>query len=422
MKKLSLLAILAISLGAASAQDIKEIKNMTLVGQNVKAKEAVDKYLAVEKNASKPEGWYYKGYIYDMVSKDSSKTMDESRALKAESYAALQKYRTLDPKAPLLQEQNNSVLFDLYVGYSSELGVKAYSAKNIEAANNDFVKALEIHDYIFNNNLEGSGGFKFSKLDTTLLLYTAITASELKKPEEAAKYYKMLTDASISDTNYIDAYQFLADHYRTTKNKEGFADIIAKGKKFYPKNNEYWTAMEIEEATDGVAKPGLFDKYEELLTKYPDNYTLPYNYGVELYQYIYSDEMKTANTSAYKTKLPELMKKALAIKSTSEANFLLANFLYNNSIDISEEARKLRGPKPEDLKKRKLLEAEATKSMNDAIPYAEAVNTIFLTIPKPKGSEKVNNKQAFTILKNIYEIKKDAAKVAEYDQKIKAAM
>jgi hypothetical protein len=55
--------------------------------------------------------------------------------------------------------------------------------------------------------------------------------------------------------------------------------------------------------------------------------------------------MKDSNTTAYKAKLPELLKKAIAIKSTSEANFLLSNFYYNNSIDLSEEARKIKGTK-----------------------------------------------------------------------------
>jgi hypothetical protein len=42
-------------------------------------------------------------------------------------------------------------------------------------------------------------------------------------------------------------------------------------------------------------------------------------------------------------------------------------------------------------------------------------------VAKPKGSEKVNYKQSLVILKNIYEVKKDAAKVASYDKMIKEA-
>lgn len=405
---------------AAFAQDLKEVQTLALTGQYPKAKDAVDKHLAVPKNAQKPEGWYYKGFIYNNISKDSTKPIAENAALKATAYDALKKYREMDPKAELLTEQNNSPLFDLYVGYYSDLGVKAYLAKDPATAFQHFSKSLEIHDYIVANNLTGNNGFKFSQLDTTLTLYTAIAAAEAKNLDEAANYYKKITDVDIADPQYIDAYQYLADYYKTKKDKANFAAIIEKGKKLYPTNNEYWTAMEIEEATEGIGKPEIFTKYEELMVKNATNYTLPYNYGVELYRYIYSDEMKDSNTTAYKAKLPEVMKKAIAIKNTSEANFLLANFLYNNSIDLSEEARKIKGAKPEDVKKRKALQAEADAAMNESVPHAEAVVSLFSSIEKPKSSEKINYKQSLVILKNVAEVKKDATKVASYDKLIKA--
>lgn len=421
MNKLFLLWAFSLVMTATYAQDIKEIRNFTLLGQTQKAKDLVDKYLTVPKNAAKSEGWYYKGFIYNQISKDSTKSLTESSALKATAFDAFKKYREMDPKAELLTEQNNSPLYDLYVGYYSELGVKSYLAKDPATAFEDFRKALEVHDYIETNNLAGNNGFKFSKLDTMLTLYTAIAASEAKKIEESTLFYKKITDAGISDPQYIDAYQVLADRYKTSKDKAAFADIIAKGKKLFPANNEFWTAIEIEEATDGVGKPEIFTKYEELMVKNPGNYTLPYNYGVELYRYIYSDETKDVNTNPYKAKLPEILKQAIAIKNTSEANFLLSNFLYNNSIDIYEEARKMKAVKPDELKKKKELQAQSDAAMSQAIPYAEAVVALFPAIEKPKGSEKINYKQSLVILKNIYETKKDAVKVASYEKLISEA-
>ena len=421
MKKIYFFVVLAIAANIVVAQDLDEVKKLAIIGPVPKAKEAVDKYLAVEKNAKKPEGWFYKGYIYNQVSKDSAKPHDESSALKYTAFESLKKYRELDPKAPLLVEQTNGPLFDVYIGYSSDLGVKAYTAKNQAGAFEDFKKGLEVHDYIFANNISGNNGFKFSALDTVLTLYTAITAGEAKKPDEAAAYYKKLVDADVAGDQYIDAYQVLTDYYKTKKDKAAFADVLAKGRKNYPKNEEYWMAVEIEEAVDGAVKPGIFAKYEELMAKHPDNYTLPYNYAVELYHYIYSDEMKNANTAEYKAKLLDAAKKAIEKKSTIEANFLVANFLYNNSIDISDEARKIKGPKPDDLKKRKALEADATKTMNDAIPYAESVASIFEGMTKTKTSEKTNYKQSLVILKNIYDVKKDTAKVAALEKKISTA-
>ena len=422
MKKLSFFAAVILFVNIATGQSLDDVKKYVLLNQAKPAKEAVDKYLAVEKNAAKPDGWYYKGYAYDITSKDSSLTMPQSYALKITSFDALQKYFVMDPKAPLSTTENNSILFDLYVGFESEIGVKAYTKKDYETAYQNFKKAVEVHDFIYSKNLVGANNFKFSALDTTLTLYTAIAANDAKKKDSAAVFYKRLADANIADTQYIDVYQYLAEYYKTQKDTTNFATIIEKGKKFYPKNNDYWNALEIEEATDGIEKPQIFDKYDALMAKHPDNYILAYNYGVELYRYIYSDSMKNANTTAYKAKLPEILKKAIAAKSTSEANFLMANFLYNNSIDLSEDARKLHGPKPADIKKKKDTDALSTSQMNEAIPYAEKVISLFADIPKPKASEKVNYKQSLVILKNIYDVKKDTVKSAEYDKKIKEAI
>ena len=421
MKKFSFFAATILVVNVAIGQSLDDVKKFVLLRQTKPAKEAVDKYLAVPKNASKPDGWYYKGYAYDLTSKDSALSLVQSGALKTEAFDALKKYFELDAKAPLSLAENNSILFDLYGGFTSELGVKAYQQKDFAAAFDNFKKAVEVHDYVYSKKLIGTNNYKFSALDTTLVLYTAIAANDAKKKDDAAFFYKKLTDANISDSQYVDPYQYLADYYKTKKDSANFAAIIEKGKKFYPKNIDYWTALEIEEATDGIGKPQIFDKYEALVAKHPENYVLPYNYGVELYRYIYSDEMKTANTSAFKEKLPVILNKAIAIKSTSEANFLLANFLYNNSIDLSEDARKIKGAKPADLKKKKDMDAASTKAMNDAIPFAEKVVSLFADIQKPKSSEKVNFKQSLVILKNIYEIKKDVTKVNLYAKKIKDA-
>jgi len=420
MKKLSFFAAIMLFVNIAFAQSLDDVKKYVLLNQTKPAKEAVDKYLAVPKNALKPDGWYYKGYAYDLTSKDSGLTIEQATAFKSESFDAIKKYFELDAKGPLSVEQNNSVLFDLYAGYSSDLGVKAYTKKDFATAHECFKNALEVHDFVYSKNLAGANNYKFAAMDTTLILYSAISANDAKNKDQAVVYYRKLTDANIADTQYVDAYQYLADYYKIKKDDANFAGIIEKGRKLYPKNNDYWTALEIEQATDGVEKPQIFDKYDALIAKHPDNYVLPFNYSVELYKYIYSDEMKNASTTVYKEKLTKALGQAIAIHSTPEANFLMANYLYNNSIDISEEARKLKGPKPADLKTKKELEALSSKQVTDAIPYAEKVVTLFGENPKPKSSEKMNYKQSLVILKNIYEVKKDPAKVAVYDKKIKA--
>lgn len=419
MNRISLLAAAILFANAAGAQDLDDLKKTIYLGKDNEAKAAVDAYLAVEKNAKKADGWYYKGFVYNKISKDTSKSIADNSALKMESFSALKKYREMDAKATLLNEENNSTFFDLYVGFSSDLGVKAYSNKQSELAFDNFKKALEVHDYVYANNMKGNGGFSFSALDTTLVLYAGIAASDSKKNDEAAVYYKKLVDANVEGDSYLEIYYFLIDHYKSTKQHAPFEEVLGKARKAYPANAEYWTAVETEEATDGIAKPAVFAKFDELLVKHPESNTLAYNYAVGLYSYIYSDEAKGINTDTYKAKFVEVLKKAIALKSTYEANFLMANYLYNNSADIADEARKLKGPKPEDLKKRKQLEAESASQMNESVPYLEKVLELFPGLTKPRATDKINHKQAITMLKNIYDVKKDAAKSAQYDKMLK---
>ena len=115
MKKLSFFAATILLVNVAFAQSLDDVKKYVLLRQTKPAKEAVDKYLAIEKNAQKPDGWYYKGYAYDLTSKDSALSITDASAIKTEAFTALQKYFQLDPKAPLSIEENNSLREQLLV-------------------------------------------------------------------------------------------------------------------------------------------------------------------------------------------------------------------------------------------------------------------------------------------------------------------
>lgn len=420
MKKLFLLAVLAGSAVLVKAQDLDDISKMVYLKQTAKAKEAIDKYLAVEKNAKKPEGWYWKAVIVNQMSKDSTKSIEENSALKTEAFDLFKKYRQIDPKAALLEEEHNSSIYDLYANLGWELGVKAYNAKNFNASFDNFKKALEVHDYGVANGLVFNDGSKFPALDTLFTQYAAITAIEAKRLDEAATYHKKIVDAGLSGDSYADSYNFLVDYYKNKKDKAAFADIIGKAKTLYPTNNRYWTVVEIEVETEGIAKPDVFQKYEELLTKNPGSYDVAYNYAAELFNYVNATETPAASAAEYKKKLVEILKKAIAIKSTFEANFVMTVTLYNNSFDISDEASKIKGLKADDLKKKKALQNDAMQALNEAIPYGEAGVKLFSEIDKPTGSEKGNYRKLLSMMKNMYEVKKDAAKTAEYDAKMKA--
>ena len=73
MQKILFTALLAILSMGLYAQKIDDVKKLISESKWEEAKVKVDAFLANEKNASKAEGWYYKGVIYNELAKDSYK-------------------------------------------------------------------------------------------------------------------------------------------------------------------------------------------------------------------------------------------------------------------------------------------------------------------------------------------------------------
>ena len=112
------------------AQELEDIQDRIQKGKWKEAQEKVDKYLANEKNAKKPEGWYYKAVVYDNISKDST-LKSLSPDPKGEAFAAYKKYVELDPKLVLGTLYQHITLFDLFYSYN-DLAITAFNAKNFD--------------------------------------------------------------------------------------------------------------------------------------------------------------------------------------------------------------------------------------------------------------------------------------------------
>jgi hypothetical protein len=419
MKKIILAVFLFSGTLLATAQDIKEVKTFFYLKQYAKAKESIDKYLGNEANAKKAEGWFWKGMVYNQLAREENTPIASGRPLFAESFNALKKYRELDPKAPLSVEDQNVTLYNLYYGYY-DFGVKSFNAKNYEESFGDFKGALDVHDYIFSNNLLGPKEIKFNALDTDVVWNLVILGNELKKTDEVVPYYKKLADAGVSEPKYMEAYQSLVVYYKDKKEDANFDLYLDKGRKLFPKE-QFWEAIDIEKNTQGLAGTALFSKYDELSAKYPSSYVLFFNYAVEIIKYINAMENKSVpEYELYSKKIPELLNKAKAIDNTADVNMLLANYYYNYSFDMTEAAGKIKGVKPDDTKKRAELVKASNKSMDDCIPYAEMAADLFSKVPKLKATEKANYRQAYDMLFEIYRAKGDAKKAAEYKAKKEA--
>jgi hypothetical protein len=416
MKKYFLLIILVLGGLYANSQGLDDVKKMIILQQYDKAKPEIDKYMADPKNSAKPEGWYYKAFTYNSLARVATKQVPESKTLNQESYVSVKKYMELDPKAPLTKEENNSTIYNVYYSFY-DLGVKMYNEKNYQESYDLFKSTLDVHDYIFANNLGGPNGLKFSAHDTDIVWNLVVLANELKKKEEVMGYYIRIADANLSDEKYAEAYDELIKKYKKEDNKELFEKYMASAKKYYPVDKIYWESTEIEFAIKGLENEALFKKYEELTISHPNTYMVFFNYGYELTKYVYSDEAKGKDVSAYKQKIPELFKKANSIKSTIDVNVLLANFYYNSSFDYIDEANKIKGTKPEDVKKRNEQLALGKSTINQAIPYGEEAVKLFAALKEYKMSEKANYKQVLDILSVAYKQNGNAAKAAEYEKR-----
>ncbi len=420
MKKIVCIVFLLSSACYLKAQELEIAKAFIFGNQFDKGKEAIDKFLAKPANANNAEGWYYKAVVYGAASRTGNKSFAEANAMNRESFNALTKYKQLDPKEKFTKEEKNNTIFYEYSSFY-DFAIRAYNAKFYDTSYANFKDALELHDYIYTNKLVDSKGIMVPALDTDIVWNMAVLGNELKKKDEVQASYKRLVDADLKDQKYTEAYEAVVQHYQKAKDQAHFDEYLAKGKANFP-TDPYWEEIDMVNSTDGATGDALFKKYDELGTKYPSSYTVWFYYANDLNRYVYSDDSKNVDVTAYKKKIPEIGKKALAINNTPDANMLLANFYYNNSFDLGEASGKIKGAKPDDVKKKTELITASKRSLDDCLPYAMAAADAYGKQAKLKSAEKSNYRLACDMLSEIYRVKQDPKKAAEYKAKKETIM
>lgn len=418
MKRISLIFVFLSAAMFSKAQSLDDISKMINTNDIKGAKTAIDTYLSDPKNASKADGWYFKGRIYNSLSYDSLVTPEGKAAYKNTAYEAFKKTQQIDPQDLRLKMEFYKSYLDLYFGFY-DLGATLFNAKKYDEAFNAFTKALEVKDYILSKNLSYTEA-KIYPLDTALVLNAAIAATQAKKEDVAITYYKKLVDANVAGKGYEEVYEYLVSYYNTKDDQASLQPILAKAKMYYP-NNDYWTELELRAVGKTGDQAALFAKYEEMIAKNPNNFTLAYNYSIELYNSIYGRDAKPGNQEAAKAKLSEVLKKAIANDKGNDATMLMTNHLFNSASDLSIAASMIKGAKPEDVKKRKELTAASNKLMDEFIPYGEAAIKYFEAQPTLKPEQKAKYRIVLVNMSDVYNAKKDPKKAAEYDKKKLAA-
>jgi tetratricopeptide (TPR) repeat protein len=417
MKKILLTTLLAAAGLGLFAQKLDRAKDYysSKPPKLAQAKTEIDGVLNDPKNQKNSEAWYYKAKIYNAIANDSvigAQTPDARWT----AFQALKTYtETDDKKEILLQLDKYQPIMDIYQTYY-KLGAADFNANRHPEAYTNFKNCLAVSEFMTQK------GWTTVKLDTSVVLYTGIAAEKDGKKDSAAVYYSRLAEAHVKGEGMVEIYKWLTDYYSKKNDMASSKKYLEMGKAIWPKD-PFWNGYELDMLKDD--KPKLFEKYESLVAENPTDTTSIYNYAVELYLYSYNEDpaKRPANAAELIGKAEVNMKKVIELNpKNASANLVLGQIAYNRGVDINNAMKAIKPQgnvklKPEDLKKKDDLRAQAGKEFDAAIPYFEKVDEILGGMGKLHMEDKKNLKEAYDLLINIYDNKNNKDKVKVYEDK-----
>jgi hypothetical protein len=403
--------ILALALFIAHnsfAQDLQSVQKLMASNSWWKAKGQIDSLILV--NKTDPAPWFYKGKIYTELARHAME--NASMDLIAPAFDAYKNYQQKSPDNKLMTLDNNIGLFQLY-DLCYLRGRKAYSEELYDTAFLFNKKALEIRDYIARKNLT-INGFTFSALDTQLVYLAGSSAYFARREDESIPYFEKLADAKLTDTVYKDVYSMLANYYIRKNDSAKYSKYLSLGKKLFP-DDEYWIGVEFgQPGTDPVQR---FNRYEQLLTKYPVAYRLNMDYAIELFNYIYGDK-QPADYLAKQEKLNAVLLRTVKLNSTALANFVMSQHIYNQIYDLKNAQREIAGTTAADLAKKKDLLSKIDSKFELLLLYAQNAYDLYAAQPELTAQERQNFRKVVEVLIGYYQAKNMGDKIAFYEKKL----
>jgi hypothetical protein len=413
MKRVLFSMLLAFLVTGLYAQKLDKAKDKLKEGKLDEAKSEVDAFLAIDKNQKNADAWYTKAKVYNAIAASDKSKADESHAI---AFDALKKYVQYDDKLLIsLQIDKYQPLNDIYGAYFKQ-GADNFNDKKYDVSYSGFKNALEVSKYM------AEKGWLTSKIDTTSTLYAGVSAEKLEKPDEAAVYYGQLADNKITKyggDDLVGIYQWLARHYADKKDTANANKYVALGRELFPKDT-FWPSLELDMAKEGNDKNALFAKYEDVINRYPENHLFQYDYAYELYKYAYdtAKSKRPANSDELIAKALTNVSGVIKIKPDyAQAQLFAGQIIFNQGVDMLAESKKIKGTKPEDVKKKSDLKAEAMKKFDESTPYFLQVDKLLAGQGKLKMDEKQALKEAYDLLITIYDQKNMKDKVKEYEVK-----
>jgi len=438
MKNIFLTALLAVSAFMVQAQRLDKPKDLLAKNKFVEANTELEKFLAVEKNKNNSEAYLVKSKIMLGIASqpDLKASVPDARD---QAFEAIKKYleieQTKDEKSRnvLITLENWGPLIDIYTGYNKD-AASYYNAGNFNDALKNFESALSVFDLISEKKVVDI------TLDTTTTLYAGISAEKANKPDEAAKHYAKIAEAKAQGEGFVEIYKWLADYYRRKDDIATASKFSQLGREVYPEDS-FWSGFELEMLREQGTKEQLFEKYEQVIKENPDNHIYYFNYGVELYQAAYDEDItkRPANSKELIEKARTYLNKALAIKPDyPNVHMVLGQIAYNEGVDLNNENKAIRPPQggrltAEQSAKKEELRKGVIAKFNEAIPYFKKVDELLDSQGKLKMEEKETLKGALDLLiiateekvaqleqkRNAAEVKKNTAEVKQYEAELK---
>lgn len=424
MKKIILFAIASFTTVGVFAQKYDDIKGMLAIGQIAKAKDLYDKNSANEKFFTKPEGYLIKATIFSLVALDSTKAADADKN-RTQADEAIQKYKEMDPEMKLLDDPTyKNTPFNLYASYFNS-GVNDINDKDYESAYKKFINTVAYADLMIAKKITDR------KMDTAAIYYAGLLAENIKRPDEAVKYYKRISDEKIKEyngTSYESVYQGLVRYYAINNDNANFEKYKALGKELYP-DSEFFTFTMLDFAIGGSTD---LDEKVASLEKYIASNPNDYNATISLAELIYGtiDSRKEgavipANADELEAKMLKALDKAASLNPSEtqpvlllgDHYFLKAEKLRDAMVSAETDLTK-KGAKATAQDKQKF--ADAKKAYNDAYDIAktnyEKAADLFSKITDLDANKKRSYRIIAGNLAEYYSYKIEDAKGADRDK------
>lgn len=401
---------------ALMAQTVKKTKEFITANDWVKAKESADGTFdnPKVKKEELAEAWYLKAKIYSTLSTDKKFLSQAPADGRMVALNAIKKAMELDKEKTqtLLTMDQFAPVITLYSATFQD-GVDFYGERDYKGAFEAFKNTSVFGDYIFNQ------GWALSKIDTTVVFYTGLAALNGKMDNEAIKYFLMLADAKVGQNpDFATVYQYLAKHFYDEKDESNFTKYVTLGRQLYP-NDQYLPLLELDNIRDKGDKNALFAKYEEIINSGNDNIEVMLNYTIELSEVNFeTNKARPTNYDENCSKIERTLKRIVELKpENTDAQIELGRLFINMASALQDEARLIKGSKPEDVNKRNALNEKVLILVDKSIEPLENVFNTFDKEPKLKTQDRSKYKSAVNMLLSVYEVKKNDEKTKFYQSR-----